>query len=105
MNAYVDRAIRRRADLASLHVWAQMALRTVLLIVLLWALLTVGLVWYWTGYYGGPTAHLYFASWFLAWFLTQEIPLTFASLPYHGRRYTIASMYNFLNRKYYLGSS
>ena len=33
MNAYVDRAVRRRADLASLHVWAQMALRSVLLIV------------------------------------------------------------------------
>ena len=34
MNAYVDRAVRRRVDLASLHLWAQMALRTVLLIVL-----------------------------------------------------------------------
>ena len=82
-----------------------MVLRTVLLIALLWALLTVALVWYWTGYYGGPAAHQYFGSWFLAWFLTQEIPLTFASLPYHGRRYTIASMYDFLNRRYYLGGS
>ena len=49
MNAYVNRAVRRRADLASLHVWAQMALRTVLLIVLLWTLLTrcAGLVLDW----------------------------------------------------------
>jgi len=105
MNAYVDRAVRRRADLASLHIWAQMALRTVLLFVLLWTFLTLALVWYWTGYYRGPAAHLYFGSWFLAWFLTQEIPLPFASLPYHGRRYTVTSMYAFLNFKYYLGGS
>ena len=105
MNAYVDRAIRRRADLASLHVWAQTVLRSVLLIVLIWTFLTLALVWYWTGYYSGPEAHQYFGSWFLAWFLTQEIPLTFASLPYHGRRYTITSMYAFLNYKYYLGGS
>jgi Type IV secretion-system coupling protein DNA-binding domain len=105
MNAYVDRAVRRRADLASLHVWAQMALRTVVLIALLWTLLTVALVWYWTGHYGGLAAHQYFGSWFLAWFLTQVIPLTFASLPYRGRRYPIASMYDFLNRRYYLGGS
>ncbi len=105
MNAYVDRAIRRRADLASLHVWAQTVFRSVLLIVLIWTFLTLALVWYWTGYYSGPEAHQYFGSWFLAWFLTQEIPLTFASLPYHGRRYTITSMYAFLNYKYYLGGS
>ncbi len=105
MNAYVDRAIRRRADLASLHVWAQTVLRSVLLIVLIWTFLTLALVCYWTGYYSGPEAHQYFGSWFLAWFLTQEIPLTFASLPYHGRRYTITSMYAFLNYKYYLGGS
>ena len=55
MNAYVDRAVRRHADLASLHVWAQMALRAVFLIVLLWALLTVALVWYWTGTTAAPT--------------------------------------------------
>ena len=88
------RAVRCRADLASLQIWAQTALRTVLLIVLLWALLTVALVWYWTGYYGGLAAHQYFGSWILAWFFTQEIPLTFASLPYRGGRYTIASMYD-----------
>ena len=105
MNAYVDRAVRRRADFASLQVWAQMALRTMLLSVLLWALLTVALVWYWTSYYGGTNAHLYFGRWFLAWFLTQEIPLTFASLPYNGGRYTITSMYYFLNQKYFLGAS
>jgi Type IV secretion-system coupling protein DNA-binding domain len=105
MNVYVDRAVRRRADLASMHVWAQMTLRTILLIVLLWALLTVGLVWYWTGYYGGLAPHQYFVNWFLAWLLTQEIPLTFASLPYNGGRYTITSMYYFLNQKYFHGAS
>jgi len=105
MNAYVDRAVRRRADLASLHVWVQTVLRSVLVIVLLWAFLTLALVWYWTGYYSGPAGHRYFGSWFLAWLLTQEIPLTFASLPYHGRRYTVTSMYAFLNYKYYLGGS
>lgn len=105
MNAYVDRAVRRRVDLASLHLWAQMALRTLLLIALMWGLLTVALVWYWTGRYGGTDAHLYFGRWFLAWFLTQEIPLTFASLPYNGGRYTITSMYYFLNQKYFLGAS
>ena len=82
-----------------------MALRTLLPIALLWTLRTLALVWYWSGYYGGPSAHQYFGSWFLAWLLTQAIPLTFASLPYHGRRYTIASMYDFLNRRYYLGGS
>jgi len=105
MNAYVDRAVRRRADLESLHVWVQMALRTALLIALMWGFLTVALVWYWTGRYGGTNAHLYFGRWFLAWFLTQEIPLTFASLPYNGGRYTITSMYYFLNQKYFLGAS
>src|SRR5208337_1777580 len=53
----------------------------------------------------GAAAHRYFIRWFLAWFLTQEIPLTFASLPYRGGRYTITSMYAFLNYKYYLGGS
>ena len=105
MNASVNRAVRRRADLASLHVWAQMALRTVLLIIVLWTLLTLALVWFWTAYYSGPAAHQYFGSWFVAWFLTQAIPLTFASLPYRGHRYPIASMYDFLNRGYYLGGS
>ena len=105
MNGYVDRAVRRRADLASLQVWVQMALRIALFITLLWAFLTVALVWYWTGYYGGSDAHLYFGRWFLAWFLTHEIPLTFASLPYNDGRYTITSMYYFLNQKYFLGAS
>src|SRR5271166_1236529 len=105
MTAYVDRAVRRRAGLASLHIWAQMALRTVLLIILMWGLLTVALVWYWTGRYGGTDAHLYFGRWFLAWLLTQQIPLTFASLPYNGGRYTITGMYYFLNQKYFLGAS
>src|SRR5260370_13989359 len=67
--------------------------------------MTLCLVWHWTGHYGGSAAHRYFIRWFLAWFLTQKIPLTFASLPYRGGRYTITSMYAFLNYKYYLGGS
>jgi hypothetical protein len=47
------------------------------------------LVWYWTGRESGPIAHRYFFEWFSAWFLTQVIPLTFASLPYHGGQYTV----------------
>ena len=66
--------------------------------------MTLCLVWHWTGHYGGSAAHRYFIRWFLAWFLTQKIPLTFASLPYRGGRYTITSMYAFLNYKYYLGA-
>ena len=53
MNAYVARAVRRHADLASLHSgrkWRAVPSphRP------FWALLTLALVWYWTGHYGGP---------------------------------------------------
>ena len=37
-----DGAVLRRANMASLQVWTQTALRVVLLLVLLWALLTTG---------------------------------------------------------------
>ena len=97
-----DGAVLRRADMASLQVWTQTALRVVLLLVLLWALITTALVWYWVG---GPPAHQYFGRWFLAWFFTEIIPLPFGSIPYRGERYTIDSMYLFLSHKYYFGAS
>ena len=100
-----DGAVLQRADMASLQVWTQTALRVVLLLVLLWALITTALVWYWMGYYGGPPAHEYFGRWVLAWFFTEVIPLPFGSIPYRGERYTIDSMYLFLSRKYYFGAS
>jgi Type IV secretion-system coupling protein DNA-binding domain len=85
--------------------WTQMAARAVVVTFLSWALLTFALVWYWTGYYGGVTAHRYFWLWILTWFFTDLIPLPFGSVPYRGARYTIPSMYPFLCYKYYAGGS
>jgi len=99
-------AVLRRADMASLQVWTQTALRIVLAIALLWALITTAPVWYWMGYYGGgPPAHEYFGRWVLAWFFTEIVPLPFGSIPYKGQRYTIDSMYRYLSWKYYFGGS
>jgi Type IV secretion-system coupling protein DNA-binding domain len=100
-----DGEVLRRADMVSLQVWAQTALRIVLLLALLWALITTALVWYWMGYYGGLRAHEYFGRWFIAWLFTEIIPLPFGSIPYKGRRYTIDSMYVYLSHKYYFGGS
>ena len=86
MRPNYDDAVLRRADVASLQVWTQTALRMVLAIALLWALITTALVWYWMGYYSGPPAHEYFGRWVLAWFFTEIIPLPFGSSP-KGRRY------------------
>jgi hypothetical protein len=105
MRPNYEDAVRRRADMASLQVWTQTALRIVLAIALLWALITTALVWYWMGYYGGPPAHEYFGRWVLAWFFTEIIPLPFGSIPYKGERYTIYSMYRYLGWKYYFGGS
>ena len=105
MRPNYDDAVLRRADMASLQVWTQTALRIVLAIALLWALTTTAMVWYWTGYYGGPPAHEYFGRWVLAWFFTEIIPLPFGSIPYKGQRYTIDSMYRYLSWKYYFGGS
>jgi ABC-type transport system substrate-binding protein len=100
-----DGAVLRRADMASVQLWTQTALRIVLAVALLWVLITASLVWYWMGYYGGPPAHEYFRRWVLAWFFTEIIPLPFGSIPYKGQRYTIDSMYVYLSRKYYFGGS
>ncbi len=64
MRPNYDDAVLRRADMASLQVWIQTALRIVLAITLLWALITTALVWYWMGHYGGPPAHEYFGRGF-----------------------------------------
>jgi len=101
----IHRAVRWRAGGTAFQLSLQMAVRAVLLAALLWAVMTLGLVWYWTGYYGGPDAHQYFGRWFLAWFFTQEVPLYFLSLPYRSGRYTIGSMYSFFNHRFYLGGS
>ena len=37
----------------SLLVWKQLAARAVAVSVTMWAVLTLALVWCWTGYYGG----------------------------------------------------
>jgi hypothetical protein len=105
MTPAIRQAIHEHALNASLELRLREALRYLLLTAAIWGEMTVCLVWHWTGQYGGPAAHRYFIRWFLAWFLTQEIPLSFASLPYRGGRYTITSMYAFLNYKYYLGGS
>jgi hypothetical protein len=105
MTPAIRRAIHEHTLRASLEFRLREALRYLLLTAVIWVEMTVCLVWHWTGHYGGTAAHRYFIRWFLAWFLTQEIPLTFASLPYRGGRYTITSMYAFLNHKYYLGGS
>ncbi len=105
MRPNCDDAVLRRADMASLQVWGQTALRIVLAIAFIWALITTGLVWYWMGYYGGPPSHQYFGRWVLAWFFTEIIPLPFGSIPYRGQRYTIDSMYVYLSRRYYFGAS
>ena len=105
MKPNYDDAVLRRADMASLQLWSQTALRIVLAIALVWALITTSLVWYWVGHYGGPPAHEYFGRWVLAWFFTEIIPLPFGSIPYKGGRYTIDSMYRYLSWKYYFGGS
>ena len=105
MRPNYDDAVLRRADMASLQVWTQTALRIVLAIALVWALITTSLVWYWMGYYGGPPAQEYFGRWVLAWFFTEIIPLPFGSIPYKGGRSTIDSMYRYLSWKYYFGGS
>ena len=105
MRAAVYQAVRWRAGGASLAIWTHMAARVVIVTALVWAALTFGLVWYWTGYYGDVAAHRYFWLWILTWFFTEIIPLPFGSVPYRGGRYTIPSLYPFLCYKYNLGGS
>jgi type IV secretion system coupling TraD/TrwB family protein len=69
-----------------------------------WAASDLFFVWYCTGRLG-QGAHEYFSRWFLAWLFTQKLPLHFLSLPYRNGRYTIGSMYAFLNWRFYRGCS
>src|SRR5229473_3086276 len=92
--------VNRSSAAMSLRLW----LRVFLLWILVWAASDLFFVWYWTGRLG-PGAHEYFGRWFLAWLFTQKLPLYFLSLPYGKGRYTIGSMYAFLNWRFYLGRS
>lgn len=105
MNAAIREAIHESATIESLKLKLRWTLQMLLAVTAMWAEFSVILIWYWTGRDSGPEAHQYFFEWFTAWFLTQVIPLTFGSLPYGGGRYTITSMYRFLNAKFYLGAS
>jgi Type IV secretion-system coupling protein DNA-binding domain len=105
MNAAIRQAIYESATIESLKLKLRTALRFLIIVTFMWVEFSLILVWYWTGRDSGPEAHRYFFEWVAAWFLTQIIPLTFASLPYRGARYTITSMYRYLNAKYYLGAS
>jgi hypothetical protein len=105
MRVGIYRAVRWRTGGALFALWTQMAVRVAVVMVLVWAALTFGLVWYWTGYYGGVAAHRYFGLWMLTWFFSEIIPLRFGSVPYRGARNTIPSMYPFLCYKYYSGGS
>jgi len=103
MNTRIRPAVRWRAGVTSLQMWAQMAIRMLVIAAALWATSAVALVWYWSGRYGGWPAHRYFGRWILAWIFTQMLPLSFLPLPYRGVRYQAASMYEFLNRRFYFG--
>jgi hypothetical protein len=98
-------AVRYEAARSSAAMTLRLALRLSLIWIGICALSDVFFVWYWSGHFGGPLAHRYFGRWFLAWLFTQKFPLCFLSLPYRGGRYTIGSVYVFLNRRFYLGLS
>jgi type IV secretory pathway TraG/TraD family ATPase VirD4 len=98
-------AIRRELRHASAMVFLRFCLRVQLLWFVVWTLLDLLLVWYWTGHIHGPGAHQYFGRWMLAWCFTQEVPLPFLTLPYRGGRATIDSMYAYLNWRFYGGYS
>jgi len=97
-------AIRYEVNRSSVAMWLRLWLRVFLLWILVWAASDLFFVWYWTGRLA-PGAHEYFGRWFLAWLFTQKLPLYFLSLPYRNGRYTIGSMYAFLNWRFYLGRS
>jgi len=99
------KAIRYELSCGSAAMLLRLYLRIQLLWILIWAASDLFLVWYWAGGASGLGAHEYFGRWILAWFFTQKVPLYFLSLPYRGGRYTIGSMYLYLNWRFYLGRS
>ena len=94
---FARQAIRFEMSRSSAAVLLRLYLRLQLLWFMVWAASNLFLVWYWSGRISGPGAHQYFGRWFLAWLFTQKLPLYFLSLPYHGQRCTIGSIYAFLN--------
>jgi len=49
VNTRIRPAVRWRAGVTSLQMWAQMAMRILVIAVALWATSAVALVWYWVG--------------------------------------------------------
>ena len=82
----------------------RLVLRFFALWIAIWAASDLFFIWFRTGRLGSAQ-HEYFGRWILAWFFTQKLPLAFLSLPYRSGRYTIGSMYLFLNQRFYLGHS
>ena len=67
-----------------------------------WLAATLGLVWYWTGWYFRDFGHQLFIPWFAAWALTKlGLPLIHPTLPYYGKRYPYQVLYPFLNGKHF----
>jgi hypothetical protein len=100
MRAVDETAVRWRAGVTSFHMALQMAARTVLAGVTIWALSTFLLVWFWVRYYL-PLGPQYFGLWMFSWLFSEVIPLHFLRVPYNGRLYPILSVYLFLSDKIY----
>jgi hypothetical protein len=98
-------AIRYELSCGSAAILLRLWLRFLLLWILIWAASDLFFVWSWSGRLSGPSAHEYFGRWILAWFFTQKVPLYFLSLPYRGHRCTFASVYAYLNWRFYSGRS
>jgi hypothetical protein len=81
----------------------QMAARTVLAGVTIWALSTFLLVWFRVRHYL-PLGPQYFKLWLFSWLFSEVIPLHFLNVPYKDGRYPILSVYLFLNERIYYHS-
>jgi hypothetical protein len=103
MRAVAETAVRWRAGVTVFHMALQMAARTVLAGVTIWALSTLLLVWFWVRHYL-PLGPHYFRLWLFSWLFGEAIPLHFLDVPYKGRRYPILSVYLFLSDKIYYHS-
>ena len=100
MRAIAETAVRWRAGVTSFHMALQMAARTVLAGLTIWALSTLLLVWFCVYLYL-PLGPHYFRLWMFSWLFSEVIPLRFLNVPYNDRRYPIFSVYRFLNDKIY----
>jgi type IV secretory pathway TraG/TraD family ATPase VirD4 len=81
----------------------QMAARSVLAGVTIWAFSTLLLVWFWVRHYL-PLGPQHFKVWLFSWLFSEVIPLHFLNVPYNGQRYPILSVYLFLSDKIYYHS-